>query len=411
MNTVSKFTKTAPSNIHFYQEAKTMRIVGKALMALGATLAVVSIGAAIAINPLLVTGIILATIAIGIGYILHNHTYWNDPKEIEKISQASKDKSFDQLINQFGWEKTFNVLTIGKAKLKEKFLDKVVSENISYNQVEAQFGENNKKYGFYDGALLQEAAKRRLDQHPLKDTYLKEGSHNFKKYFGFDLERVKSKFKEETKGLSLMEVVKNFGGWSIFDEIADPKTFSKELEDKFCEDNAFYPALKLYGDEIFKRDFFNYRLPQVKSQFLNMMTRQKLQKIAPFSEIFKEKYGLVPEEWRAKLSELMTIYSEISWWDSDATKYAKKRYYVDNPPPFITVWTQVYVPSSSMSYGHYKSIPTSFPNLAHFPRQNYDREIVWDQTERRPARWSEEVDKPWKRFIESQRASEMLEAV
>lgn len=409
MNTVSKFTKTAPTNIHFYQEAKTMRIVGKALMALGASLAVVSIGAAIAINPLLVTGIILATVAIGIGYILHNHTYRNDPQEIEKISQASKDKSFDQLINQFGWEKTFNVLTIGKAKLKEKFLDKVVSENIPYYKVEEQFGENNKKFGFYDGALLQEAAKRRLEQHPLKDIYSKEGSHNFKKYFGFDLERVKSKFKEETKGLSLMEVVKNFG-WSIFDEIADPKTFSKELEDKFCEDNAFYPALKLYGVETFKRDFFNYRLPQVKSQFLNMMTRQELQEIAPFSEIFKEKYGFVPEEWRAKLSELMTIHTEISGWESDATKYAAKRYFANNPQ-FITVWREVYVPSSSMSHGHLKSIYTTFPNPAHFPRQNYDREIVWDQTERRPARWSEEVDKPWKRFIESQRASEILEAV
>jgi hypothetical protein len=409
MNTVSNTTRPTASNIAFYQDAKMMRSVGKAFMALGATLAVVSIGAAIAINPLLVTGIILATVAIGIGYLLNSRTYWNDPKEIEKISQASKDKSFDQLINQFGWEKTFNVLTIGKEKLQEKLLDKVVSENISYNQLEAMFGENNKKYGFYNEALLLEAAKRRLEKHPLKDTYLKEGSHNFTKYFGFDLDHVKTKFKEETKGLSLMEVVKNFGGWSIFDEIADPKTYSKEIETHFI--NGFYSVLKLYGVEIFKRDFFNYSLPHVKSQFINMMIQQKLQEIAPFSEIFKEKYGLVPEEWRPKLSELMTIYSEISWWDSDATKYAKKRFYVDNPPAFITVWTQFYVPSSSMSYGHYKSVPTSFPNPAHFPRQNYDREIVWDRTERRPARWSEEVDKPWKSFIESQRIAEISEAV
>lgn len=382
------------SPIPFYDNAKIMRIVAKALFVL--TIATVATGITLAavVNPLAAIALVGAGIFLATGLYFQLKDYWNDPAEVARLSKQAQEMPFNQIIDRFGWYRTFNTLLITPESLNQKFLNHIRKSKMGINDIEKKYKEQNEKYHFYTIDQLKTVFNERFSTQSVKELINKEGGvKGVIKVFEQGLlnaQVVKEKYRFEADRLTLDQVVMDYG-WDIFDYFDNPTRFTDVVKHHVIT-YSLLATLNKYSPEVVKKGILDYRTEFFQEHFVAMIKTASFAQIVPHEELFKSEYQILKAPYLQKFHELKGKHQEIQKWISPETLAAKARYEDrNNVREFITFRNVV-------RDGRTVQEEVRTPNPNYFPVERYNAEIQRDIT-KRAARIEAEVNLPWQQFL------------
>jgi hypothetical protein len=390
----SKKLVDTSSPIPFYDNARIMRIVAKALFAL--TIATVATGITLAavVNPLAAIVLVGAALFLASGLYFQIKDYWNDPVEVERLSKQAHQMPFNEIIGRFGWYRTFNTLLISRETLNQKFLSHVRKSKMGINEIEKKYKEYNNQYSFYSNKQLENIFTERFNTQTVKDLINKEGGvKGVIKVFEqglLDAQAVKEKYRLEADKLTLVQVVAGYG-WDIFDYFDNPTRFTDEIKHHVIT-YSLLATLNKYSPELVKKGILDYRTEFFQDHFIAMIKTASFSQIVPHEELFKSEYGILKAPYLQKFHELKAQYLEIQKWVSPETLAAKARYEErNNVREFITH-------RNVIRDGRTVQEEVRTPNPNYYSIERYNAEIQRDVT-RRSGRVEAEVNRPWQQFL------------